>query len=316
MAKGSKKKSNINVTQSEIKTKWDDLDIEALNSEIKRLEQDKEQAFHERIKVQTEHDAVLKYYSIACNNKTHQQERLQLERFQQDELYREQNAEVQVYLDKMESLKYDFECKIENVQQALQTSREKEVMAHHSQIQDNENLIIGLKQELLNKKVEYMKEIQHIRNHFEEKVVQLRTKLSAELETFEESCASREQQLIEDLDLKRRIDLSVSVEQHNVHLAEIAKKHQELSDSTRAYWEERSNEKKTQIAKLKEESHKLDMAFCENETIIEVLENESHQLSEPLSELTSKVSLFTSLRCSHEILFELKNNFWLYSNYV
>lgn len=307
MGKGPKKKSNTNVTKSEIKTKWDDLDIEALNSEVKRLEQEKERAFTERIKVQTEHDAILKYYSIACNNKIHQQEQLQLESFQQDELYREQNAEVQIYLDKMESLKYDFECKIENLQQALQSSREKEVMAHHSQIQNNENLANDLKQELSKKKVECMKEIQHIRNHFEEKVVKLRTTLLAELETFEESCASREQQLIEDLDLKRRRDLSVSVEQHNVHLAEIAKTHQELSDSTRAYWEERSNEKKTQIAKLKEESHKLDMAFSDNETIIEELENEIHQLSEPLSELTSKVSLFSLLCCSyHEILFELK----------
>jgi Fe-S cluster assembly iron-binding protein IscA len=289
MTKGTKQKSSPK-KKSETKTKWDDLDIETLKSKIESLEQDKEQAIHERIKVQTEHDAVLKYYNIASERRKQLQEQLQLERFQQDDILSEHNAEVQVYLDKMESLQYDFDCKLDFIEQELNMSFEKEAGNHQSQIQSNEMVVSNLKQKLTKRKIENMQEIRLIKAQYEEEINMLRNTLSAELDALEESCSSRQQELEEKVDLKRMSDLSKSVEQLNIHLAELAKKHQELSDSTQAYWEEKFNKNKAQVAKLKEDSHKLDKVLSDNETMIETLEKETAELTEPLSALTLKVS--------------------------
>lgn len=295
MTKGTKQKSNLK-KKSESKTEWDDLDMETLKAKIESLEQQMEQAIDERIKVQTEHDAVLKYYNIASERRKQLQEQLHLERFQQNDILSKHDAEVQVYLDKMESLQYDFDCKLDFIEQELNISCEKERGNHQCQIQSNEMLVSNLKQELTKKKIENMQEIRHIKAQYEEEIDTLRHTLSAELDAFEESCSSRQQELEEKVDLKRRIDLSKSVEQLNIHLAELAKKYQELSDSTQAYWEEKMNKNEAQVAKLKEESHKLDKVLHDNEMVIETLEKETAELTEPLSALTSKVSCFSFLK--------------------
>lgn len=290
MTKVTNPKSKNIKKVSKTETEWDDLDIETLTSKVESLELEKKQAIQERIKIQTEHDAILKYCNIASEKKKQLQDRLHLERFRQDDINTEQNAEVQVYLDKMESLKYDFDCKMEIIQQELNASCENEAINHKSQVKENEFLISNLKQELLRKKIECMQEIQYISAQYEEKIDMLRNTLSMELEAFEESCASRQQELEEKLDLKRRTDLSKLEDQFSYHLDELAKKHQDLADSTEAYWEDRVNKNKTQIAKLKEESRKLDKALHDNETIIKRLGKENDQLVGPLSEMTSKVN--------------------------
>ena len=299
-----KKKPKSKKTKKQtIVTQWDDLDFQSLEQEISKLTKSHNLALQERIKIQTEHDAVRSYYNVTKQQIDSIDEQNKLKDYELDQKKRDDLDENKAYEEKVQQLRYDFEGKVRLAEENKRHDISIENKIYEKNIQHGENGISSAKQELRERQVVNMEEIKQQKLQLEEGRGEVQTSLKIDLEELEEKCNLQEAKIEKELDLKREKDLVEMDDQIKLHLDELKRRHEELHKNTQTLYSNTSTENARSITKLEEECKHVSQSSQELEAKSKKLEEENSRLSGPLSELSSKVGEGTDKCFSFHIVF-------------
>ena len=286
-----KKKSKATKKQikPQIKTKWDDLDVENLEQEIANLQSQHETSLKERIRVQTEHDAVRSYYNVTQQEIEALEDEMKLKHYEVEREKEDNLEEKQIYKEKIKQLDYNFERKLQMVEESKQDHLKKEEKEYEDQLISGEDNILGARDEVRERQVVYIEEIRQQKLRLRARLLDIDEKLECEMKELQNKCLSHHVDIEEELDLKRMVELRDMEEQLNFHIFEMERNHRELYDSTKTRYTNTSSDNSAKIKKLQDECQRTSDAIRKFEDRAKLLLDENDRLSRPLGELTSKV---------------------------
>ncbi len=294
MAKKKGKKSSKKEKAS-ASTPWDDIELDALEETVQRLTEEHSTALEERILAQNEHDTIRSYCNITKQRIQEIQTQLRLTNYDMEHAMQDHDSEMQVYNEKMEQLNYDFERKLQIAHDEKQTCIVKQHEAYHQHLIEQEDVMMAIREELKERQNVYIDEIKKEKIRLDDELKKLSHDLDDDLDKLQKKCRAYEAKITKDLDLKREVELRDLEEQANLHIFELERKHDELYQTTLMGYQKVDEENVTKITQLEGER---DRTFERIQASIKKshdLEKENDRVSQPLAELTSRVSTSSTL---------------------
>lgn len=284
-AKGKAKKA----TKAQIKTEWDDLDLSTLEQRVATINAQHTHALEERIRVQTEYEAVVSYRNVTKSEIDALEDDIRLKNYSTEQAGKENFEEFRIYEEKVKQLNYDFKRKVELNEARKDDDLQKEDKECQEHLKLTECKVLSTQEELRERQIVYTEQIKQQKGRFDEEVTTSEKKLSQDLQAFVDACAQQETTLNADLDLKRLVELRALTEQMNLHLSRLEQKHEELYVNTRTQYANTSDENCTKIGRLEEQTSNVLKEINILKDRSEVLQEENDRLSGPLSEMISEV---------------------------
>ena len=286
------KKAKNNVVE---KTEWDDLDVEALEQTVKELKEEHETSLRERIYAQTEHDSIHSYYNATCNESENLDLAIQRIDIEIEEKERENEAELRIYNEKVKHLKYDYEKNLENIEATKNDLLAKEELLNEEEIVEAEKRYERARDELNEKKLFHLEEINQLRKRRKEDIEKTKSDLSNKMKQLQEKCSEHEMNIENELKVKRSAELRQMEEQRNLHMHNLDEQHKRQCSDSEKYCLEIERENQNKLKQLKDECNKVAKAIVECQTQCQKLEAENREFREPLSISLKKVYIET--RC-------------------
>ena len=287
--KNKQKKKNTTV----IKTEWDDLENGALEQVINKLSKEHQTVLQERIKVQTEYESIYQsYYESTKQNVTSKELQIKAKEIKTEDLVNDQNAEVQVYLEKQQYIQYDHEQNLKNASEERMKSMMNGKSKHESKLLQSEKNQHTLKMEIKERGIVYLEEIKNSTNKYKHELEELRNKLSSQLEKLQQDCNKEQKMIQSELNMKCHVEIREMTEQNNLHLHESDWRHEDMCADTEKYYTNVSKENTTKLLNINEDVQKVEKTIFDNLALSEKLEEENIRLSGPLSEYLSTVRIF------------------------
>lgn len=290
MAKPKEKKKK-KPTKEKVKTPWDELDLEALETEVETLNQKHNEAFEKRLKIETEYNAVLSYYNIALTKSDALDNEIQLKRYDFQDLEYEQKEEDRMYSDKVVQLKFDFDQKKKKNEESRMEQTEHEKNDLQKRLQETENKVQNIQLDLKEQGVLFIEKVRTIKELNQKDQKENEVVLNRDLEEWSRKFSNYEQELESELHLQQYAEIRHLTEEVNRHINELKEKHTNLYDSTQLQYVNTSETNCSKIDKLRQELEKVESTIELVSTKMKNLDAENKSLSGSLLELTSTVSM-------------------------
>lgn len=299
--KSSSKTKEQNNTNN--KTEWDDLDMTSLEQVISKLSNEHQTSLQERIKAQTEYDSIFQsYYESTKQNVSTIQLKIKAKEMEIEDMLYDQNVEIQVYKEKEEYVQYTHEQHLRNVDEDRIQLMKDEGSNYELKLSQNEQQELTLKMEIREREIVYLEEVRNTKARLKQKLEDVRCGLVDQLEKMQQYCINQQKKMNNELDVKCGVEMREMIEQNNLHLYELDRRHGKMYDDTHLYYTNVSKENTARLQRLHDDLDKVNRLISNYESQSKQLEEENDRLSGPLSEYLSKVSVFLSY-CSTVLLF-------------
>ena len=276
-------------TKAKVKTEWDDLDLSTLEQRVATLKAQQTHALEERIRIQTEYEAVVSYRNVTKSEIDALEDEIRLKNYSTEQDGKDYFEEYRMYDEKVNQLNYDFKRKVE----LNEARKDNELQIEDKECQEHLKLteckVLSTQEELRERQIVNTEQIKQEKGRFDEEVTIIEKKLSQDLQALVDACAQQEISLNTDLGLKRLVELRALTEQMNLHLSRLEQKHEELYVNTRTQYSNTSDENCTKIGRLEDQTSNVLKEINILKDRSEVVQEENDRLSGPLSEMISKV---------------------------
>ena len=272
-----------------MKTKWDDLDIIDLERDSTDLAKDVSELQKQCSSIEVEYNIVKKFHdgnTRLVSDQVDQIQKLDNARIERED---ECNIEMDVYAQKVQHIKYQY-----NFKATAMTELHKVTMEDEEKKSENCNIDLERKKShsmdsLYERQVSNTEEIRQMKERYAQESNELRKKLEMELETHEGECQSKERDSIDKIIKRRQKCIRDVEEQCNFHLNELERKYQETHNLTKSkYSDIESNSQKT-IDNLKKDIESMKRSISEKEGEIDLLRKDNASLNKPLVQALEKV---------------------------
>lgn len=280
-------------TKAKVKTEWDDLDLSTLEQRVATLKAQQTHALEERIRIQTEYEAVVSYRNVTKSEIDALEDEIRLKNYSTEQDGKDYFEEYRMYAEKVNQLNYDFKRKVE----LNEARKDNELQIEDKECQEHLKLteckVLSTQEELRERQIVNTEQIKQEKGRFDEEVTIIEKKLSQDLQALVDACAQQEISLNTDLGLKRLVELRALTEQMNLHLSRLEQKHEELYVNTRTQYSNTSDENCTKIGRLEDQTSNVLKEINILKDRSEIVQEENDRLSGPLSEMISKVRKYS-----------------------
>ena len=270
--------------------------VDPLLNEIKALSLDEIQSRHadqlkqlkdirrNRNYYMIERDAIQQYYYIVCQEVEELKTQLKTLEGDMEAKQKGHNDVKQIYLQKVTHMEYEHG---HNLSMLRETARQDEA-SEGKRFEDKKRDLVAEKLKIEGDFVDDAKKydaaIKARQEQYREGLAQIRLENVKTLERAKEKYAKRLQDLVEDLELRRRIEAHELEERKNAHINGLIKNHEKAFNEMRDYYNGLTKDNVGLIMALKEELEDLKKKQELHEKTIAEYTQRNSQLEEPKQE--------------------------------
>ena len=276
-----------------MKTRWDDLDIIDLERDSIELANDVFELQKQCSSIEVEYNIVKKFHDSNVRLVSDQVDQIQFLDNSRIEREDECNIEMDVYVQKVQHIKYQYDFKATTMTELHKVTMEDEEKKSENCTIDLERKKSHSMDSSYERKVSNVEELRQIKERYAQESKDLRKKLEMEFEIHEEVCQSKERNSIDKIIKRRQKCIRDVEEQCNYHLNELERKYQETHNITKNKYSDIENNSQKTIDNLKKDIESMKRSISEQEGKIDILRKDNASLNKPLVEALVKVKFIS-----------------------
>jgi len=292
----------------EPKTEFDEHTVELLESIIPQMKEQLKDLSMKRNYSQLERDTIDGFRTMTVKEVERLEALSKLRDLELEEIMENQRVELEVYAHKVRHLKYETDVDVTKVRTEADRVVSENHQTYRTKVERAEKGKVAALAEL-----EDMSEIAHdaiatmqIQNEIELKTV--REKHATALAAFQETCKLRMKELVENLDVQKRVELQEIEDRKNLHLQTLMTNHEAAFGEMREYYQGITTDNCGLIQRYESELSDLRTNQLRNADLLAAASNENARLREPLAAIMAEVShLRASLSEVEKIKLMLRN---------
>mmetsp|Transcript_19438 Transcript_19438/g.30849 ORF Transcript_19438/g.30849 Transcript_19438/m.30849 type:complete len:471 (+) Transcript_19438:55-1467(+) len=237
-----------------------------------------------------ERDAIQQYHYIVCQ----ENEELKAEiRNLESEVERKTRAHrdaIKIYLQKVTHLEYEHSHNLAMVKEARNKELHEEAEFHNEKRQELYKMKAEIEQDFEKEKKDQEAQIKLKQEQNREELAAMRAAHEEKHLKLKKKYDRRLQQLIEDLELRRKIEIHEIEERKNGHINQLIENHEKSFNGMRAYYNSLTKDNLGLIKSLKDELTSLKTRQEQHEKTIADYNARNKQLQQPKSKAEAEVA--------------------------
>jgi hypothetical protein len=269
----------------EPKTEFDEHTVEMLETIIPQMKEQLKDLSMKRNYFQLERDTIDGFRTMTAKDVERLEALSKLRDLELEEIMENQRVELEVYAHKVRHLKYETDVDVTTVRKEADRVVSENHAAYRAKVERAEKGKVSALAEL-----EDMSEIAHdaiatmqVQNELELKAV--REKHADALAKFKETCKQRMEELIENLDVQKRVELQEIEDRKNLHLQTLMKNHEAAFSEMREYYQGITADNCGLIQRYEAELADLRTNQLRNADLLAAASAENARLREPLAKV-------------------------------
>jgi len=269
---------------------FDAMDLDQLQEETRKFTSKLNEIRRNRNYYLIERDQVQQFYDIVRDETNKQESYIRNLESQMEKMQDTHRNDIRIYLQKVIHLEYEHANNVDTVQKLGEKERSEEEANHIKKKVDLKKRKLQLK-ELL-KKEEAKKEdyIANLKSGLTRNLIFLREEFDKNHSSLLQSYETRLQELRDDLELRRKMEIHEIEERKNSHINDLLANFERAFTEMRNYYNSITKDNVALINSLNEEIEDLKGKHAQNEKAMEEIEKKNAELSEPLAATQQEVA--------------------------
>lgn len=241
-------------------------------------------ACRERNHMQLEKDTVNRFYEITQEEATEIDAKLLVVAGRMQAEERDHRVHIRVHEQKVQNLQYEHKMNLSDVQTEAEQAMEAENQFHAHQQQQLTEVTNELKKGLREQQLSNESNISFTQLSFTKNLEKLRMVLEGNHRALEKQYKKQLDQLRQDLDLRKKVEIHEIEERKNQHINELAVNHYDAFAHLKSYYNDITHDNLQLIRSLKDEIAEMRAKEKQNQKKMHQLTLENKQLTEPLAQ--------------------------------
>lgn len=269
---------------------FDAMDLDQLQEETRKFTSKLNEIRRNRNYYLIERDQVQQFYEIVRDETVKTESHIRNIESQMEKMQDTHRNDIRIYLQKVIHLEYEHANNVDTVQKLGEKDRSTEESNHIKKKADLKKKKLQLKEMLKKEEAEKEEEIASLKSVLAKELAKQREAFDDNHENLLQSYEKRLQDLRNDLELRRKMEIHEIEERKNSHINDLLGNFEKAFTEMRNYYNSITKDNVALINSLNEEIEDLKGKHAQNEKAMEEIEKKNAELSEPLEATQKEVA--------------------------
>mmetsp|Transcript_30638 Transcript_30638/g.55544 ORF Transcript_30638/g.55544 Transcript_30638/m.55544 type:complete len:476 (+) Transcript_30638:20-1447(+) len=285
----AKPKGKGKETQLDIPDEWIGKSVEELKTLIAGLESQLNDSRQNRNKAQVEHGSIQSYYDVTREQIRELDMQIERKNLEIENTEEDNSTELRVYEQKANFIKYCHDNKLKNAFDDNDQKVKVSVSDHGRRAMELEEAKMDMRNVLTGTEKQHTNEMSNLQEDSKMDLAQLKEKLDADVDLFEQKCGDQHVQLQQELDSRGTAELKIVESRKESNLEDLLESHKRRCIDMRKYFEVVERQEDIDIEDLDAEIRRLKKAAIQNKSCSKSLKESNERCGEELRTCSEKV---------------------------